>query len=186
MVFIFCVLQSKSYAQETDWSIVVVPVKSNMLSEAVLERQLQLELDQINALDEPTLETLYQELPDHSSNEIQSRTMTWETQKACRGVDRNYEVSIQYLALYNGIAYWDFGDGRPSKQVPFNDHEGVSKTNYTYQAPGMYTIKVNFYDNNHQPSGELSKQIKVIVDVCSTPIPPQLAVNPNIHKAVVR
>lgn len=185
-VFVFCVFQSSSYAQEKDWSIVILPTKSTMISQAILERQLQVEVDQIESLDNAELETLYERLPNRSLDEMQSRVLIYEDEKACRGVSKLFKFLIPNINPNTKYAVWDFGDESPNEREDIFGHQGDTQFAHTYQNPGIYTITVEFFDNQNRPSGEESKQRKVIVEACTAPIPPQFAVNPNIHKEVVR
>lgn len=182
MVFIFFVLQSESYAQENDFSLVVVPVKSSMISEATLKRQTQLEVQGLEALDNAALESIYQEIPDRSVDEIQSRAIMYETQKACRGVARLFRFAIPGINPETNYAIWDFGDGSPRHREDILGYVGHAEAIHNYLVPGIYTITIEFFKNSSQPSGEEAKQMKVIVDVCTPPVPPQFSVNPNIHK----
>ncbi len=182
MVFIFFVLQNASYAQENDFSIVVVPAKSSMLSEGVLKRQAQLEVQQIEVLDDAARDSLYQSLPDRFLGNVQSRIVIYEDEKACRGVAKLFKFNIPGINPNTKYAVWNFGDGSPNEREDILGHQGETTFMHVYQTPGIYTITVEFFDNQNRPSGEESKQRKVIVDVCAPPVPPQFSVNPNIHK----
>ncbi|MGQ8869076.1 hypothetical protein [Myroides sp. TSA_177.3] len=181
----FCVQFGDSYAQERDLSVVFTPVKSTMLTKELLQEQEQLELEKIKDLDEAALEELYQDLPDRPLDGMQSRTMTYETQKACRGVEREYKIDLRFVSQDATKSYWDFGDGKPKKMVPISPFAGTLETTYSYTTPGVYLIQIEFFDSSYRPTRDNVKKINVIVEVCNPPRAPQLPVNPNIHKFVV-
>ncbi|MGG5507872.1 MULTISPECIES: hypothetical protein [unclassified Myroides] len=185
LTLICCVYQSKGYAQERDLSIVVIPTKSTMLSEEILATQSQFELDKIVQLDEAERAALYETLPDRSIGEVQHRMMTYETQKGCRGVSRDYKIDIRFIHSSAVNSLWDFGDGKPAKHIPIEEGAGTLATTYIYDVPGIYTIEILFFDSAFRPVNSNERKIKVIIEACSPPSAPQLSVNPNIHKVTI-
>ena len=185
VILLFCVQQTECYAQESDLSIMVRPSKSKVLTDEAIQRQAQLELDEIMQLSEKERQALYEELPDRSLGEVQSRTMTYETQKTCKAVEREYKIDIRHLSSAAVNSFWDFGDGKPPKLVAIPYAAGSLATNYIYDIPGVYTIEILFFDSSFGPVSADEKKIKVIVEACTAPEAPQLPVNPNIHKVTV-
>ncbi len=158
---------------------------SPMLSASRIEKQKELELAKLIALDPAMYENVYDELPDRtSSNGIQGRTMTLNLQKACRGIEKEYEIRMHGIELEVLNARWDFGNGY-SHMDDIPEYAGYATTNYTYMRPGHYFITISFYDGQMRPVNVPNKTIEVMVEECTTGSDPQIVVNPNIHTTIL-
>jgi len=185
----FCmapVSQQLCYAQEKEITVVVTPQASRMLSPGMIQAQKELELAEVRGINTANRADYYETLPNRSLETVQNRFMTYETQKACRAVERDYTIDLRFTSEAVAIAYWDFGDEKPRTFVAVPPRAGSLTTGYTYAAPGVYTIQVEFFDSSYRPTSDPVKKIKVIVEACLPPAAPELPVNPNIHKVTIQ
>lgn len=185
-VYIGPILRSACYAQEKQLTVVVTAQASTMLSPETIQAQKELELTALKHLSTADRTDYYETLPNRSLKNVQSRSMTYEIQKACRGVERDYTVDIRFVSKEVAIAYWNFGDGKPSQYMAVSSWQGSLTTSYTYEVPGVYTIVVEFFDSSYRPTKDPNKEIEVLVEACLPPMTPELPVNPNIHKVTVQ
>lgn len=155
---------------------------SRMLSASRIEKQKEVELAKVIALDRQTLKNVYDELPDRvSNNGIQGRTMTLNPQKACRDIEKEYKVRMRGIEVEVLNARWDFGNGYSHMDdIPI--YAEFATTAYTYTTPGRYFITITFYDGYMRPVNVPAKTIEVMVEECTADSDPQIVVNPNIHK----
>ena len=180
------VSQQLCYAQEREITVVVTPQASRMLSPEMIQAQKELELAEVRGINTADRADYYETLPNRSLETVQNRFMTYETQKACRAVERDYTIDIRFFSSEVAIAYWDFGDGKPRQYMAVSTWQGSLTKAYTYDAPGVYTIQVEFFDSSYRPTSNPIKTINVIVEACLAPAAPELPVNPNIHKVTIQ
>lgn len=179
-------LASTVHAQEKQLTVVVTPRASSMLTPEAIQEQKELELADLKRLSTADRAEYYETLPNRSLETVQNRFMTYETQKACRGVERDYTIDIRFTSQEVAIAYWNFGDGTPSQYMAVSSWQGSLTTSYTYEVPGIYTIVVEFFDSSYRPTKDPNKEIEVLVEACLPPVTPELPVNPNIHKVTIQ
>jgi|GEM_PF-5772752 len=184
-IFICLPGQSACYAQEKDITVVIRQQASTRLTPELIQAQKELEMAELNRLHAKDRVEYYEALPDRQTTRGQNRIMTQEVQKACRGIERDYTLDIRFKSLEADITYWDFGDGKPPQLVHIPTRAGTLTTTYTYDVPGVYQVKVEFFTSGYVPTADEDKKIDVVVEACTAPVSPEIPVNPNIHKVII-
>lgn len=183
--FIVPTVYTTVFGQDKQITVVVRSQASTILTPGLVQAQKELELAEVRGLNTADRTDYYETLPNRSLETVQNRFMTYETQKACREVEREYTIDMRFSSSEVAIAYWDFGDGKPRQYTAVTSWQGSLTTSYTYAAPGVYTVEVEFFDSSYRPTNDPIKKITVIVEACLPPAAPELPVNPNIHKVTI-